>query len=373
MNLRDDTRLQEAKAMPIERIAELLDIAGLIRAGREMIGPCPQCGGTDRFGINTQKGVFQCRRCDAKGDGIELVRWLRGSSLPDALTWLCGEAHEISSEERAARARKAEAARRKAEAGAERRRADAIAQARRIWREGKTAEHSPVRDYLALRGFTTELLPVLPQCLRFHPELPYMMPDGGTWTEVHRGPAMLAAILQPDGTGTAVHRTWFDLSRPRGKALIEHNGKAEGVKKSWGSKKGAAIRLHSPEVPWDTLVMAEGIETTLTAMVSGAYPGAAFWAGIDLGNIAGKMQRGKGLTYAGLPDLSDSDAFVPPHWVRRLVLVEDGDSDPKLTRAKLQAGARRAMARVPGLSAQVVPCPPGLDLNDVLLEDGNER
>lgn len=119
--------------------------------------------------------------------------------------------------------------------------------------------------------------------------------------------------------------------------------------------------------------MAEGIETTLTAMVSGLYPGAAFWAGIDLSNIAGRMQQGKGLRYAGLPDLTDADAFLPPAWVRQLVLIEDGDSEPKMTRAKLESGARRAMARIPGLQARVVPCPRGLDLNDVLMEGSDEH
>jgi hypothetical protein len=46
----------------------------------------------------------------------------------------------------------------------------------------------------------------------------------------------------------------------------------------------------------------------------------------------------------------------------------DGDSEPRDTRAKLLAGARRAMLRRPGLRAQIAPCPQGKDLNDVLLE-----
>lgn len=365
----DDPRLDEARAMPIEVIAGHLGIEGLVKAGREMTGPCPECGGRDRFNVNTQKGVYICRRCGATGDGIQLVRWLRRCSLPEALTWLCGERQEIPAEERAARRRKAEAAAARTARESERRRGEAIAQAQRIWREGVAVEGSPVRDYLALRGLTPALLPVLPRCLRYHPDLPYMVHDAGAWIEAHRGPAMLAEILQPDGARTAVHRTWFDLARPRGKALIEHAGEPQKVKKTWGSKKGGAIRLHTPVGPWDTLVMGEGIETTLTAMVSGAYPGAAFWAGVDLGNIAGVMQHGKGLRYAGLPDMSDTEAFVPPPWVRQLVLVEDGDSEPKMTRAKLMSGARRAMALVPGLAAQVVPCPEGRDLNDVLMED----
>lgn len=363
----DDPRLGEAKAIPIADIVSLLGIEGLKRAGHELVGPCPQCGGTDRFGVNTRSGVFQCRRCEGKGDGVELVRWLRGVTFREALTWLCGDVHEISDEERRVRAARAAEARRKSEAESARRRADAVAQARRIWHEGLPAESSPVRDYLALRGFTRDLLPDLPACLRYHPDLPYMVQVDGTWAEAHRGPAMLAVIQQRDGHGTAVHRTWFDLARPGGKAVIldPGTGAALKVKKSWGSKKGAAIRLRTPP-GCETLVMAEGIETTLTSLVAATWPGAAFWAGIDLGNIAGRMQSGPNLRYAGLPDLSDREAFVPPRWVRQLILIEDGDSEPKLTRAKLLAGARRAMALVPGLQAQVVPCPPGLDLNDVL-------
>lgn len=364
----EDPRLQDAQARPIGQIVEMLAIDGLTLMGREMTGPCPQCGGKDRFSVNADKGVFLCRQCGAKGDGIGLVRFVLGLSFPDALTWLCGDRHEITPEEHRARAERAEASRRKSEAEGARRRADAIAQARRIWAEGKPAEGSPVRDYLALRGITRALLPDLPACLRYHPDLPYMIQTDGAWVQAHRGPAMLAAIQAPDGTGTAVHRTWFDLTQPRGKArIVDGAGQPLKVKKGWGSKKGAAIRLHAPGDDWDTLVMAEGIETTLTALVARVWDGAAFWAGIDLGNIAGRMQSGPGLRHAGLPDLGDHDAFVPPPWVRHLILIEDGDSDPKSTRAKLLAGARRAMALRPGLSARVVPCPPGLDLNDVLL------
>lgn len=359
--------------MDIGEVASALGVEGLTRVGAEMIGPCPICAGDDRFSINLQKGVFQCRRGCAKGDVIALVCWLKSLEFPAALTWLCGERAELTPQERAERERKAIEGRKKSEAAAARRRDSAIREAKRIWHEGIRAEDSPVRDYLALRGLGRDLLPELPRCLKYHPALPYMVRDSaaGIWVEAHRGPAMLAVIQEPGGVGTAVHRTWFDLQRPRGKASIEHAGEQQKVKKSWGSKKGAAIRLHTPSEPWSTLVMGEGIETTLTAMVSGVYPGAAFWAGIDLGNIAGRMQQGKGLRYAGEPDLRDDRAFVPPPWVRQLVLIEDGDSEPKMTRAKLLSGARRAMALIDGLEARIVPCPRGKDLNDILMEADN--
>lgn len=368
MSAAHDDRLIAARARPIEAVADLLEIRDLKRAGRELIGPCPSCGGDDRFSINTQKGVFQCRRCEGKGDAIEMVRWLRGMTLPQALEWMVGPAVEISAEERAARAKTDAENRARKEAVAERERKKAVQLALALWREGQPPEGTAVRDYLARRGFGPDVLPQIPQSIRFHPDLPFMVKVDREWVEVMRGPAMLTVVQRPSGGGSAVHRTWIDLSHPKGKAILCHptDGRSLPSKKVIGSKKGGAIRLCTPKV-FDTLVMAEGIETTLTAMVSGEFAGAAFWAGVDLGNLAGSRQLGPGLKYAGLPDMADEDAFVPPPWVKHLVLIEDGDSDPRDTRAKLLAGARRAMLHVPGLAAQIVPCPAGMDLNDLLM------
>ena len=38
----------------------------------EMAGPCPKCGGDDRFIVWTEKNTFWCRQCEWKGDVIEL-------------------------------------------------------------------------------------------------------------------------------------------------------------------------------------------------------------------------------------------------------------------------------------------------------------
>ncbi|MCD1621248.1 hypothetical protein K7H20_24750, partial [Salipiger manganoxidans] len=129
------------------------------------------------------------------------------------------------------------------------------------------------------------------------------------------GPCMIAGVLDAEGRICAVHQTWVDPQPPHGKAQITWQGEEMSAKLVRGSKKGAAIRLCTPEGA-DTLVMGEGIETTLTAMVAAGVPGAAYWAGIDLGNMGGKARRGEGLRYAGLPDLTDTEAFVPPRWVR---------------------------------------------------------
>lgn len=46
--------------------------------GGEYAGPCPFCGGSDRFRLwpahESGRGQFWCRQCDAKGDAIDYVR-----------------------------------------------------------------------------------------------------------------------------------------------------------------------------------------------------------------------------------------------------------------------------------------------------------
>ncbi|HTR12644.1 MAG TPA: CHC2 zinc finger domain-containing protein [Roseiarcus sp.] len=53
-------------------------------------GPCPNCGGTDRFIVNTIKRRFSCRGCEARGDVIALVRHIEGCSFPEAVERLTG-------------------------------------------------------------------------------------------------------------------------------------------------------------------------------------------------------------------------------------------------------------------------------------------
>lgn len=56
--------------------------------GGEYHGPCPLCGGTDRFHIwpdqGDKGGTFWCRGCDKSGDGISYLKLVEGLSCPDA-------------------------------------------------------------------------------------------------------------------------------------------------------------------------------------------------------------------------------------------------------------------------------------------------
>lgn len=57
----------------------------------ERCGPCPKCGGDDRFSINTGKQIFNCRGCSVGGDVIKLVEHLDGVDFTHACQTLTGE------------------------------------------------------------------------------------------------------------------------------------------------------------------------------------------------------------------------------------------------------------------------------------------
>src|SRR5262252_7452061 len=82
--------IERARSVPIVQEIERRGIM-LKRSGSERIGPCPNCGGTDRFSINTIKGVFNCRGCNTGGDVIDLVIFLDHCGFEEACETLTHE------------------------------------------------------------------------------------------------------------------------------------------------------------------------------------------------------------------------------------------------------------------------------------------
>jgi hypothetical protein len=80
--------IEQARAVPIE--SELARRGVKLNGKVERAGPCPKCGGDDRFSINTKKGVFNCRGCSTGGDVIDLVKFLDGVDFIEACTALAG-------------------------------------------------------------------------------------------------------------------------------------------------------------------------------------------------------------------------------------------------------------------------------------------
>lgn len=82
-------------AQAVKEAVNLVHLAGadtqLRRlSGDEHAGPCPKCGGDDRFHVTPE--WWFCRQChERRGDAIEYLRWKDGLSFPDACEVLGGQ------------------------------------------------------------------------------------------------------------------------------------------------------------------------------------------------------------------------------------------------------------------------------------------
>ena len=357
--------------------------------GVDRAGPCPVCGGTDRFAIHTKKNTFLCRGCGMTGGGvIDLVIKTENVQFVGACEIITGrKASEPLDPERARQIAAQNTADEQRRAGeAARYREQARKDGFRIFSEAKANRgRDYLAQYLALRGIgfghiAAVLPPGVSVKLWEHPHLPLVESIGGQWVTVHTGPAMVAAVQQPDGHFGASHATWLDVEKPKGKVVLGNHpdtGKPIATKKVRGAKKGGAIRLYTPEKP-RRIVMGEGIETTLTALAHNFEPDTAYWAGVDLGNMAGRAARdADGHIQHGLPDLDDMDCFLPPDWAEELIYLCDSDEAATRTVEKVTRGLMRAQAwrerrlqENPALSvldcAFVEPIGDGKDLNDLV-------
>lgn len=369
----------------------------LRRTGSEMVGPCPVCGGTDRFGINIRENLFQCRRCEIRGHGvIDLVMAVEGLDFTRACERITGRrAADPVDEQKMAQLREDAAAgdaRRAAEEA--RHRTQAILRARKLL-DGVVpfAAAADVQAYLAARGI------MVPEALHADIRLgqidahPWVELQGRDWQQLHVGPAMIAAIRQPQGTVTAVHQTWLaiDADGRWGKLRLpdKEDGSERPAKKVLGSKKGGEIRLFTPRDSVRRMVIGEGVETTLTALAHNFEPETAYWTSVDLGNWAGRAARaGDGTVLHDEPFLEEPtpsgqdgqpvvDSFVLPDWVEEVVFLTDDDDARNHTEAKVVRGLKRALWRrdrdraanpaLPDLTCLYMPpLGGGRDLNDLV-------
>lgn len=73
--------------MTIGHTREILTARGFQlkkHARNELCGPCPWCGGTDRFIYKIDQDRYWCRQCEKNGDAIQLLRDLDGLSFQEA-------------------------------------------------------------------------------------------------------------------------------------------------------------------------------------------------------------------------------------------------------------------------------------------------
>lgn len=351
----------------------------LSRGGADRCGPCPKCGGEDRFSINVTKNAWNCRKCEqGGGDVISLVMHTEGVDFKTALERITGRkaADPVDPEAQAKRAKELAERQRRQENFAKNARRKAQARARNILNKARPpAPNGPVSQYLRIRGLGKLADAIdggrsklcIDEILDYERRVKVGTGKDAPWELVWTGPVMVAPICQPNDEELGVHITFLDPAAPKGKAQMHdpNDGKPLPSKIMIGSQKQGAIRLYTPNRPMG-LVIGEGIETTLTALQEAYMRGYAYWAGGSLSNMAGiALRDDAGKQIKDMPDLAQ-DGFVPPAWARDYIQLRDGDSDSKHTEDQLLRGARRAMAKVPGLTARIADAVPGKDFNDML-------
>ncbi len=274
-------RIDAVKQRAHGRWGEILASAGVDEGIlKHRNGPCPLCGGTDRFQYTDKfgEGNYHCRQCGA-GGGFKLLQAVKGmdfnSALRDVERFLgllpqTATAQVSSAEPAGERMRKL---------------------VQRIWDEARpVAPGDEVDRYLGGRGLA---LPAYPAVLRFHGALGYYQKDAaGKSRKLAEYPAMLACIQDAQGHAVTLHRTYLQ-DGAKLKAADAKKVLSAGI-------NGAAVRLFEAD---EELAVCEGIETGLALHLATRKP---VWAGINAGNL--------------------EKLWLPPT-VRRVCIYADNDAD----------------------------------------------
>jgi hypothetical protein len=316
----------------------------------KVVGQCPICKASEnkRTAFEAKFESWVCAVCPDGGDVIELVMKVEGLSFLDAYDWLGGKRDFVVDPERekqleAERQAKDEKRENDSQNFRDRERATCWG----IWTHAeKEIAGTPVEDYLRLRGISE--LPQQPR-LRCVRDMPFWADHGKSKTVIHRGPAMVAPIMRPDGRFGGIHLTYIDLSQPKGKAhLVDPDGGAMlNAKKARGSKKGGCCDIARPDDA-SRMVIGEGFEKVLAVWLAEKRTGHLAWAStiyrvaLDLGNLGGKaLKEGapKGKPNP-IPDLTEPGIPVPDT-VDEIIILGDSGSDPMLTKCAVARAAKR--------------------------------
>lgn len=228
-------------------------------------GPCPMCGGKDRFRWDDKdrNGTFYCNKCGA-GNGWTLARKFNG--------WDAAETSKAIEEIVGSRPM--------ALLPAEKPQQGLLPSVTRLIEEA--TDPSVVSAYLSRRGLTATSA-----VLRGHPRCPYFVEDKtrkGKWRTLGHFPTVLAPVSNEKGEIIGVQRV-YDAE------VDEH-------KKILGDLKGGIVRLDEPT---DELGVCEGFETGLAARQLFGIP---IWAALTAGNLA---------------------EFQPPPGIQQLHIFADAD------------------------------------------------
>lgn len=202
-------------------------------------GPCPLCGGKDRWRWDNEegRGTWYCTH-DGRGDGFALLMKVKGWDFPEAARQV--ETVIGKTDREPARVAQTEGQKRAAKNW--------------LWKSSAAVTLAdPVGKYLNRRiGLTA-----FPSCIRCASE-----------------PMMVAMMTDPAGKPSTLHRTYLTDDG--------HKANREAVRRMMPGTiaKGSAVRLASYT---GALGIAEGIETALSATVLTGIP---CWAALTEGLLA---------------------------------------------------------------------------------------
>jgi putative DNA primase/helicase len=282
---------------------------------RKKPGPCPACGGKDRFTFDNRhgRGDYFCRKCEP-GDGFKLLMQVHRWDFAEARKRVL-DAAGIGTAEALAEIRKVEREQPETIIARPTRRVEIL-----VRECCKIEDCEPAIAYLKSRA----LWP-LPKghALRAHTSVAY-------WDSrevIGRFPALVAVVRDLAGEFVTAHVTYLTQE---GQKLATHEPRK--LLSPLTNRHGCSVRLLDQA---EQLGIAEGIETALSAARIHREP---VWAAINSVLLA---------------------KFEPPPGVKRLAIYADRDT------AGLEA-AGRLMERLQGRIACALRIPTQGDWNDVL-------
>ena len=277
---------------------------------RDKHGPCPVCGGEDRFRWDNKegKGTFICNVCGA-GDGMKLAISFTGRPFTEVAAKIDDLLGNV----------KPDSAQPRREMTDE----DRLQALRAVWSETRPISQDDLaHKYLTARN-VGEL--IYPKALRFG-----VLRDG----EGGVRPCMVAIVSDHSGKPVTMHRTFL---RPDGLAKAEMQAPRKLM--PGPLPDGSAVRLS--DFTTGTLGIAEGIETAMSASALYQIP---VWASINAAMMA---------------------KWVPPEGAEEVAIF--ADNDPKFGGQAAAYGLAHRLA-VKGIPVTVnVPAFVGSDFNDILM------
>jgi hypothetical protein len=320
-----DLRIDQARSADILAVVRSLGATLKKTSAAEFEGPCPICGGRDRFSVNVKKNVWNCRGCRKGGDPIDLVMHVQEIGFRPTVEWITGEG------KRSAPIRLPPAPPSKAtpELEGQARLNQALAKA--YAREIGPVRGSPGEQYLReIRQIDTDAVAdVLERtdAIGWHPSVRLYEPDHSLHDQ--KLGCIIGIMTDPvtaKPTG-AISRTYLG---PDGKKI----GKAKTL-----GRPAEIIRLTPDEDVLGGLHIAEGLETALTGMSKGLRP---MWA------------TGSTSIMARFPVVSG---------IETLTIVTDNDDNGAGQRACEECAARWHAA---GREVFIIEPSVGKDLNDAI-------